>query len=332
LYRGNGDGERFEFSQAAMKTWRGNLCCVAFFLGVALCPAARGQNPSLRADAVAILDRIYSFDLDGAAADARNLQAQQPEEPLGYLLEAEAVWWKIWCTTAEYKYGMTYARRHAKSEADQHYLELAAKVITLADAKIKQKETAELHLYAGLGEAFSARLYGLRWENRTSARAGIRGREHFVRAIALDAQLADAYLGLGLYSYYVDTLSGIARVLRFFMGIPGGTKQEGVRDLQRAIAEGFLTPAEARFYLAINLENYDLQYEKALGVIRPLAEKYPSNPLFQLVEGDLYAKLGRKSQAVACYRAAGAVAVGDRECRAHVQGLVRAALAAQGQQ
>jgi hypothetical protein len=315
-----------------MTTWRGSVCLMAFFLSTLLCPAARGQKLSLRSDTAAILERIYSFDLDGAAADARKLQAEQPEDPLGYLLEAEAEWWKIWCTTAEYKYSMSYARRRAKSDADQHYLELGARVIALADAKIKQRETAEMQMYAGFGEAICARLYGLRWENRTAARAGVRGREHFVRAIALDPQLGDAYLGLGLYSYYVDTLSGMARVLRFFMGIPGGTKQEGIRELQRSIAEGVLTPASASFYLAINLENYDQQYEQALGVIRPLAEKYPSNPLFQLVEGDLCAKLGRNMQAVACYRAAGALAVEDAECRAHIQGLVRTALAAQGRQ
>jgi len=317
---------------AAMTNWRGGVCCIAFFLSTLICTPAHGQKPSLRPEASAIFDKIYSFDLDGAAEDARKLQAEDPAHPLGYLLEAEAEWWNIWCTTAEFKYGMTYARRHAKAERDQHYLELAGKITALADAKIRQGETAEMQMYAGFGEALSARLYGLRWESRAAARAGVRGREHFVRAIALDPRLADAYLGLGLYSYYVDTLSGMARVLRFFMGIPGGSKQEGIRQLQRAIAEGSMTPAAARFYLAINLENYDQQYEQALEIIRPLAEKYPGNPIFLLVEGDQYAKLGRAPQAVACYRAAGALSVRDAECRAHIQALVRAALAAQGQE
>jgi predicted Zn-dependent protease len=114
------------------------------------------------------------------------------------------------------------------------------------------------------------------------------------------------------------------------MGIPGGSKQEGIRQLEHAIAEGTLTPAEARFYLAINLHNYDHQYEGALQVTRPLVEKYPSNPLFQLILGDLYAKLGRREPAAESYRAAAALPVRDPECRAHVQDLVRASLAAIG--
>jgi Flp pilus assembly protein TadD len=118
--------------------------------------------------------------------------------------------------------------------------------------------------------------------------------------------------------------------LRFFMGIPGGTKKEGIRQLQHAIEDGVLVSPEARFYLAINLHNYDQQYERALEVIGPLVDKYPSNPLFQLARGDLFAKLGRKEQARDCYRAASVAAINDAECRRHVQELVQASLAALG--
>jgi tetratricopeptide (TPR) repeat protein len=185
-----------------------------------------------------------------------------------------------------------------------------------------------MQFYAGTADAAAARLYALRGENRNAARAGVRAREHFLRAKALDADLADADLGLGLYNYYVDTLSAIARIMRFFMGIPGGSKQDGIRLLEHAIAEGFLTPSVARFYLALNLHRYDQQYEKALSVISPLTEKYPSNPLFQLARGDLFAKLGRKPLALLCYQAAGALSVSDPECRARIQQLVRTSIAA----
>jgi tetratricopeptide (TPR) repeat protein len=247
---------------------------------------------------------------------------------LGYLLEAEALWWRLWCASAEFKYGMTDVRKRAKYGADQHYFELAAKASSLAEAQNRQHETAEMQFYAGMANAAAARLYALRGENRNAARAGVRAREHFIRVKTLDVSLADADMGLGLYNYYVDTLSATARVLRFFMGIPGGSKQEGVRLLEHAIAEGVLTPNLARFYLALNLHRYDLQYEKALRVISPLAEKYPANPLFQLARGDLYAKLGRKELALACYRAAGALAVPDAECQVRVRELVRLSIEA----
>ncbi len=278
----------------------------------------------------AILDKIYSFDIAEAVEDAKRMEQEHPDHPLGYLLEAEALWWRIWCASAEFKYGMTDVRRRAKYAADQHYFELAVKASSLAEAQNKQQETAEMQFYAGMADATAARLYALRGENRNAARAGVRARAHFIRAKTLDASLADANMGLGLYNYYVDTLSAMARVLRFFMGIPGGSKQEGLRLLEQAIADGVLTPNVARFYLALNLHRYDQQYEKALGVISPLAGKYPTNPLFHLARGDLYAKLGRKEKALACYRAAEALVLPDRECQARVRALVRASLEALG--
>jgi tetratricopeptide (TPR) repeat protein len=304
-----------------------------FLLAFSGAPAlARSSKLTLPPEAPAILDKIYSFDLDGAIEAARGMQQEQPNHPLGYLLETEALWWRIWCTSAEFKYGMSDARHRAKLPANQHYFELTARASSLAEEQIKLHESAEMQFYAGMADAATARLYGLRGENRNAARAAVRGREHLLRAKVLDADLADADLGLGLYNYYVDTLSAIAKILRFFMGIPGGSKQDGVRLLEHAAAEGVLTSQVARFYLALNLHRYDLQYEKALGVIGPLAEKYPTNPLFQLASGDLYAKLGRKQQALLCYRAAAALPVRDEECKAHLQDLVRASIAALGLQ
>lgn len=302
------------------------LLCACF----CFCILAEAAQIDAPAGAREVIDKIFSGETDTAKDDALRLQQEQPDHPIGYALEAEAQWWQIWCASAEFKYGMTFPRHHPKAAADRRYLELAAKVTSLAEKQLKRQETAEMHFYAGTGDALSARLYGLRGENRATAHFGVRAREHFLRAIALDPNLADADFGLGLYNYYVDTLSGIARVLRFFMGIPGGNKQEGIRQLRRAMDEGVLVSAEARFYLAINLHNYDQRYEPALEAITPLVEKYPSNPLFQLARGDLLAKLGRKEQAAESYRAAMAAPTQDAQCREHVEALARAALAAIG--
>ncbi|HEY6946648.1 MAG TPA: hypothetical protein VI431_16035 [Candidatus Acidoferrum sp.] len=309
---------------------RAGTACL-FFWACALSPV-RAAQLALPPEAPAILEKIHAFDLEGAQEGAKQLQRERPDHPLGYLLESDALWWRLWCTAAEFKYGMSDARRRAKLPGDQYYLELTNTAASRASAQLKQQETAEMHFYAGMADASAARLYSLRGENRNIARFGVRAREHFLRAKALDPRLADADFGLGLYNYYVDTLSAIARILRFFMGIPGGSKQEGIRLLEHAISDGVLTSDVARFYLAMNLHRYDQQYERALNTISPLAEKYPSNPLFQLVRGDLYAKLGRKPQALQCYRAAAALPVHDAECQARIQLLVHSSIAALGLQ
>jgi len=287
-------------------------------------------NLSLPPGTDVILEHIYSGRIDLAIPEAQALEREQPEHPLGYLLEAEARWWQIWCLSADYKYGMSLPRHRGKSTGDQLYLEVVAKAEALAEAALAKHESAEMHLYAGMAGGLASRMYGLRAENRAAARAGVRAREHFLRALALDPSLADADMGLGLYNYYVDTLSTIARVLRFFMGIPGGSKEDGIRQLQLAIDHGQLTPTLARYYLAVNLHLFDLKYEQALRVATPLVEQYPQNPIFRLVRGDLYGKLGRRALAIADYREAAAVQITDAACRAKIQQLVRQSLAAQG--
>lgn len=288
------------------------------------------ENLPLPPGTDAILEHIYSGRSDLAIPEAQALEREQPDHPLGYLLEAEARWWEIWCLSAEYKYGMNLPRHRGKVKADQVYLDVVAKAEALAEAGLAKHESAEMHLYAGMAGGLAARMYGLRAENRAAARAGVRAREHFLRALALDPSLADADMGLGLYNYYVDTLSTIARVLRFFMGIPGGSKEEGIRQLQQAMAHGQLTPALARYYLAVCLHLYDFKYEQALKVVTPLVEKYPENPIFRLVRGDLYGKLGRRALAIADYRAAAEVQIADAGCRKKIEQLVRESLAAQG--
>ena len=184
-----------------------------------------------------------------------------------------------------------------------------------------------MHLFAGMGYGLEARLHGLRGDHLAVARAGVKGREHFLRALALDPGMGDALAGLGLYNYLADALSGFAKMLRFFMGIPGGNKQKGIQQLETAMNTAELTAVEARFYLARNLRNFDEQYERAAGLMQPLVAQYPDNPVFQLLLGNLYAKLNRKESASTHFRAAQQIHVNDPECAARVHELATVSLA-----
>src|SRR4029077_9640801 len=96
----------------------------------------RAGNLSLPAGTDKILEDIYSGRIDLAVPEAQALEREQPEHPLGYLLEAEARWWQIWCLSAEYKFGMSLPRHRGKAAGDQVYLEVVAKAEALADAAL----------------------------------------------------------------------------------------------------------------------------------------------------------------------------------------------------
>jgi len=306
-----------------------NLCFLLLLLADAA-PAAPALDGKLHLppEATQGLREMYNGNPEPAIELFRKLQQQQPDHPLGYLLEANARWWMLYCNACEIKWGMIDAWHRPRLPEDDAYLALADKATKLAEAHLAKSDSAEMRLYAGMGWLLRGRLLGLRDDRRGTARAGVKARAHLLRALELDPDLADAYAGLGLYNYYVDTLSAFARVLRFFMGIPGGNKREGIRQLELAMTKGELTAVEARFYLAKNLRNYDHNYVRAVEVMQPLVEQYPQNPVFLLLLGDMYAKLNRKEQAATRFRAAEKLPVHDPPCQARVQKVAQAALAA----
>ncbi len=308
---------------------------VFFCLAIAACASffpseARASKLDIPPDAKEAINLMYMGKPGAAIALARKLEAERPDHPLGYLIEADVLWWNIYCKWSERKYNTIDAWSHTRpADADDAAeLALADKVTRLAEAGIAKSDTAEMELYAGLGLAARARLLGLRYEKMPVARAGVEARKHLLRCLELDPDMADANLGLGLYNYYVDTLSAMARILRFFMGIPGGDKRVGLRQLEIASTKGELTQAEARFNMAKNLRNYDRDYARALAAASPLTTEFPGNPIFMLVVGDIAAKLGHNDEAAMRFRAAAAVPMEDAACAERVQQITREALAA----
>jgi tetratricopeptide (TPR) repeat protein len=290
-----------------MKTARVTLSAcsaiaVAFVVSLAAIPVRAGSL-TLPPDATQAMALMYNGDPDSAIVIAQKLQQLQPDHPLGFILEAEADWWKTSCAASEIKYGMVDAWRRGKKPEDEGYLALADKVIELAQAQIAKSETAEMHLYVGTGYALRARLFGLRGEHRAVARAGVAARMEFLRALELDPDMADATAGIGLYNYYVDSFSSIVKMLSIFLGIPGGNKQDGIRQMQIGIDRGVLFSVDTRFYLAKNLRKYDQRYEQAITVGAPLVEQYPNNPVYLLLLGNLNAELSRNDKAAEYFHA-----------------------------
>src|SRR5579884_1780777 len=145
-----------------------------------------GPAAGLAPEVKQVLDRLFGGDFSGAAAAARQMATQQPSDPLPVLLEAEARWWSIYCEASSIQWGMVDAWKRSRQPADDAYLALTRRAITLADAPGSGLAPARAHLYAGLGYALQARLYGLRDERMPTARAGVRAREEFLRAPLLD--------------------------------------------------------------------------------------------------------------------------------------------------
>ncbi len=274
-------------------------------------PSANAPPPAVTTEGATMqlgdkgMARLMNGDLDGAIAIFHQIQVQDADSPLGYLLQADALWWKIYYTTADLidpdVFDVVYSRQ---TPYDSEFQTLIQTTIHKAKSRIDQREdVARSYLYEGMAYALQGRLDGLRAKDLATARDGKKMRSFLQTAIGLDPQLTDAYAGLGLYNYFVDTLPGIVKVLRFLIGLPGGNRELGIQQITIAAARGELTRAEAKFYLAKDYtRSNENQFGRALQLFAELSNKYPANPFWRLMVASVDMRLGHRKRGGALYR------------------------------
>ena len=251
------------------------------------------------------LTALMNGDPDGAIKVFQQIETTDPDSPLGYLLDADANWWKIYLTTANLVdpdvFDVVYAKT---SPYDSHFQELVTTAIQKSETEINAgREAPRNQLYEGLAYALRARLFGLRDNDLATARAAKKMRALLLAATKSDPSLLDADAGLGLYNYFVDTLPSIVKMLKFLVGLPGGNRELGLQQQQRAADHGEWVRAEAKFYLAKDYSRgNEKQYAKSLQIFQELSQEYPDNVLWKLLTGSLEIRLGRTEEGEIIYR------------------------------
>ncbi len=271
--------------------------------------APAGPNHALdeddRHDAARGLTMMMDGDLQGAAEVFQQIEQKDPDSPLGYVLEADTTWWKIYYVTADLTDPDVFDVANMEATPyDSHFDDLDSVAIRKAEARIHQRQDlARSDLYEGYAYALRARLEGLHDRDLATARAGKRMRTHLLRALQLDPSLTDAYLGIGIYNYFVDTLPEIVKFLSLFIGLPGGSRTEGLQQLQLCAEKGELGRPEAKFYLAKDYSrSSEKQYEKSLRLFGELQQEFPHNPLWPMLMGSLHYRLGDPQKGEEIYR------------------------------
>lgn len=294
-----------------------------WIVGMACAPAFPSTGPPLArhsaqceqcAPAQQGLNALMNGDPDAAIGIFHQIETRDPQSPLGFLLEADATWWKIYLTTANLVDPDVFDVVDSKTSSyDTHFEDLADSAIRKAEAKIHAHEDVPRNkLYEGLAYALQARFYGLRDQDLPTARAAKKMRSLLLAARVSDPSLADADAGIGLYNYFVDTLPAIVKMLKFLIGLPGGSRELGLQQLEHAAEEGDLARAEAKFYLAKDYSrSNEKEYSKSLQLFQELSQEFPKNLLWRLLVGSLEIRLGRASDGEALYREVVAESAGE---------------------
>ena len=273
--------------------------------GTAWAASVRASDEEDRQYAARGLTRMMDGDLDGAAAVFQQVEQKDPDSPLGYVLEADATWWKIYYVSADLVDPDVFDVANTEATPyDSHFDDLDNVAIHKAESRIHKHEfLARSRLYEGYAYALRARLEGLHDRDLATARAGKRMRSHLLQALQLDPGLTDAYLGIGIYNYFVDTLPGIVKFLSLFIMLPGGSRDEGLQQLQLCAEKGELGRPEAKFYLAKDFTRAsERQFQRSERLFAELQREFPHNPLWPLLIGSLDFRLDKPQKGEEAYR------------------------------
>jgi hypothetical protein len=190
-------------------------------------------------------------------------------------LEALSLWWQIQLDLSNRSLDAAFVAAAERAIND---------ALRMTEAE-PQRAEAWFYLGAAYGVRSQYRVY--RDERLAAARDGKRIKESLERAIALDPAMHDAAFGLGMYRYYAGIAPAAFRFLRFFLLLPGGDREEGLQQLERAATRGLLVRGEAQYQIQILYLWYEHKPAEALAIIRQLQARYPHNPLFRWIEANV---------------------------------------------
>jgi hypothetical protein len=190
-------------------------------------------------------------------------------------LEALSLWWQIQLDLSNRSLDAAFVAAAERAIND---------ALRMTEAE-PQRAEAWFYLGAAYGARSQYRVY--REERLAAARDGKRIKESLERAIALDPAMHDAAFGIGMYRYYAGIAPAAFRFLRFFLLLPGGDREEGLQQLERAATRGLLVRGEAQYQIQILYLWYEHKPAEALAIIRQLQARYPHNPLFRWIEANV---------------------------------------------
>ncbi|HEV7669908.1 MAG TPA: tetratricopeptide repeat protein [Thermoanaerobaculia bacterium] len=249
-------------------------------------PASIFDDPFFRERVLAGLDRLYSMDFPAAEAKFAEVERHFPEHPAGPLLRALVPWWRLLVDPEN-------------SSLDAVFLAHIERSLELSKRRLRKDgdDTDGLFFQAG-ASAFRARLatYRENW-----MRAGLDGRralKNMRRLAKRDPGNDDLAFGVGLFDYLVEAVPQRYRWLRPIARLfPKGDKARGLAELRRAAQHGRFAGVEARYALFQIFDQFEGDLPRASAELIQLRQLYPTNSLFHVAEGRLYARWGRWAEA-----------------------------------
>lgn len=220
------------------------------------------------------IEYIYSVKPIKAREVFNELIEKYPTHPFGHFGLAMSKW-------AEFE----YLDEQTSTKLDEEYHQLTKKAIEVGEEWVKNNpQDAQARMALGGTYGLLARLYLTQHRWLKAYFTGKKAVSNMKKAIEIDPELYDAYLGLGLWEYSAGTLGGVIKILASFL-IRGDAKK-GIEYLKICSEKGKFNKTAAKLLLIEIFTQTDSQYsdpKTAIKLAKELYEKYPSLAQMQFV-------------------------------------------------
>lgn len=222
-----------------------------------------------------IKESIYRFHFDSAQIQIQKNLQQRPEDLSLNFYDAFIDF-------------MGFSQDVTRTYLEPVLLKKIERTIAISDSLLQEDdENVEALYYKALVLGLKGLYHVVRDEYISAYWYGGDGIKLLEEVVEKKPDFTDAYLGLGLFHYYIDLMPGL---VKFFAAILGysGSREEGLKEIELVANNGVTFKIEARF--ALGSLNYFVEndLQKGLYWFGLLEKEYPNNPLVNLMYGIYY--------------------------------------------
>jgi len=272
----------------------------------------RAQQPDwakVHSVTMSSIESLYNLNFEEAEARANEVIKLAPQDPRGYFFRAMTYYYRVF-------YANISRLPKSELEADlQKFMGYSQQTITLCERFVAQNPQDSKALF------YMGGLYGYRGiamginsskpnDYLTAARDAQKGVDFLKQSLAIDPTNADAQMGLGLFNYLISQTPSYAQSIIKLAGL-SGNRNEGLRQLEYAAANGVYARAEAQSWLAqiysrpVIFTAGEGLFDRAERHYASFLNLYPGNTLIRFFyAGMLYDDLRRPQDAIKQYSAA----------------------------
>jgi len=233
-------------------------------------------------------EQIYQFHLDKALNTFRLVEQKFPQYPHGFFYES-------------YITAILYSQDETNAVLDSTLMQSVKQAIKVGEAyKEKTKNSADALYYVGVSYGVLGIYHVL---NRNYVKGyiyGHRGKNYLEDVVREDSTYYDAYLGLGIFHYYVDLLPGLTKFFAKILGF-SGNRLLGMQEIASTAQKGQFFKVEARFVQAVFGYFLEGDEQAALGTFYRMHNQYPGNPAPTLLLGYHYRRHGDVENAITVF-------------------------------